>query len=83
MTERESSRIISLSDALSRLEPVEIFGRVSGVRGLLIEIAGPIEAMPIGGRLEIEMDGGARVPAEIIGIEDSHALAMPFGGVEG
>lgn len=83
MTERESSRIISLSDALSRLEPVEMFGRVSGVRGLLIEIAGPIEAMPIGGRLEIEMDGGARVPAEIIGIEDSHALAMPFGGVEG
>jgi len=83
VTERESSRITSLTDALSRLEPVELFGRVSGVKGLLIEIAGPIEAMPIGGRLEIEMDGGARVPAEIIGIEGDHALAMPFGGVEG
>ena len=81
--ERESGRITSLSDAVSRLDPIELYGRVSGIKGLLIEIAGPIDAMPIGGRLDIEINEATRVPAEVIGIQQGQALAMPFGSVEG
>ncbi len=83
MTERESGRITSLSDAVSRLDPIELYGRVSGIKGLLIEIAGPIDVMPIGGRLDIEINEATRVPAEVIGIQQGQALAMPFGSVEG
>jgi len=83
VTGRESSRITALANAVAQLDAVELFGRVSGVKGLLIEIAGPIEAMPIGGRLDIELDDQTMVPAEIIGIEGDRAFAMPFGGVEG
>ena len=83
MTGRAPSRIISLAEAVSRQDPVELFGRVSGIKGLLIEIAGPIDAMPIGGRLDIEISHDMRIPAEVIGIANDHALAMPFGGVDG
>lgn len=61
----------------------EVFGRVVGVRGLLIEIAGPLSLMKVGGRLAIETLGPEPVLCEIVGFENTHALAMPFSGLEG
>ncbi|MGL4494952.1 MAG: flagellum-specific ATP synthase FliI, partial [Beijerinckiaceae bacterium] len=65
-----------------------VYGRVSTVRGLLIEIAGPVHAMQVGGRLGIEVAGGSggqtrEVACEIIGFAGDKALAMPFGTLEG
>jgi flagellum-specific ATP synthase len=39
--------------------------------------------MPIGGRLDIEGPHGRVVPAEIIGLHDDAAIAMPFESTEG
>ncbi len=61
----------------------EVFGRVVGVRGLLIEIAGPLSLMKVGGRIAIETLGPEPVLCEIVGFEHTHALAMPFSGLEG
>jgi len=69
--------------ALGEVEDMDVFGRVVAVRGLLIEIAGPIAAMRLGGRVEIEIDKGALVPCEIIGFSGDRALAMPFGLLNG
>jgi flagellum-specific ATP synthase len=62
---------------------VEIFGRVVAVRGLLIEIAGPLSQMKVGGAVMIETGVGEPVICEIIGFENTHALVMPFAGLEG
>ncbi len=68
---------------LARLDAAEVYGRVVGIRGLLIEIAGPLTAMTLGGRLEIEVAPDRRIAAEIVGFEGNAALAMPFGTLEG
>ncbi|WP_029030501.1 flagellar protein export ATPase FliI [Salinarimonas rosea] len=77
------SRLGSALEALESVEPLSLYGRVVAVRGLLIEVAGPVSAMTLGGRLEIEIAAGARVPCEVIGFSGERALAMPFGALEG
>ena len=39
----------ALAEQIAEVGAVEIFGRVATVRGLLIEVAGPVHAMPVGG----------------------------------
>ncbi|MCA3563475.1 MAG: flagellar protein export ATPase FliI [Methylocystis sp.] len=68
---------------LADCAPLEVYGRVVAVRGLLIEIAGPLSLMKVGGRLAIETLGPEPVLCEIVGFGSTHALAMPFAGLEG
>ncbi|MGL5114258.1 MAG: flagellar protein export ATPase FliI [Beijerinckiaceae bacterium] len=72
----------ALAAALGEMSDREIYGRVIAVRGLLIEIAGPLTQMQVGGGLVIET-GGDPVVCEIVGFENRHALAMPFANLEG
>ena len=69
--------------AMGEIEPVRIYGRVAGVRGLLVEVAGPVGAMQVGGRLEIAVDRATTIPCEVIGFAGDKALAMPFGSLQG
>src|SRR5215213_137843 len=78
----QPSRIASARAALRDVEDLELYGRVSSVRGLLIEVAGPVAAMSLAGHLDIEIDRGM-VLAEVIGFAGDRALAMPFGSLEG
>ncbi|WP_068313554.1 flagellar protein export ATPase FliI [Polycladidibacter hongkongensis] len=64
--------------------PIEIYGRVEAVKGLLIEVAGPVHEMSVGSRLLIEIrEGIAGVQAEVVGFREGRALCMPFGRIEG
>ncbi|WP_346767069.1 flagellar protein export ATPase FliI [Enterovirga aerilata] len=78
-----SSRIEKAISALQGVEPFRVFGRVAGVRGLLVEIAGPVGAMQVGGRIDIQVDGGSEIACEVIGFSGDRALAMPFGSLQG
>ena len=60
-----------------------VYGRVSGVLGLMVEIAGLERVVSIGGRCDIEARGGARVPAECVGFRNEKALALPFANLDG
>jgi flagellum-specific ATP synthase len=80
--QKAMSRIAAATVALDAIEDLGVFGRVAAVRGLLIEIAGPVAAMHLGGRLDIEIDRGV-VPCEVIGFSGDRALAMPFGSLQG
>jgi flagellum-specific ATP synthase len=61
----------------------ETFGRVAAVRGLMLEVAGPVHAMSVGARLTVEGGAGRRVPVEVVGFENERALCLPFASVEG
>ncbi len=61
----------------------EIFGRVVAVRGLLVEVAGPLGAMAVGGRIDIEVGPGRAVPCEVVGFASDRALLMPFATLDG
>jgi flagellum-specific ATP synthase len=73
----------ALAEQIVDIDVVEIFGRVVGVRGLMVEIAGPIHAMSVGSRLTIETGQGPPIPCEVVGFSGKHALAMPFAALEG
>ena len=48
--------------------PTEIYGRVEAVKGLLIEVAGPVYAMSVGARLLIEIgENATSILAEVVG----------------
>jgi len=73
----------ALAEQIGEIDGVNIYGRVVGVRGLMVEIAGPIHAMSVGARIVIETGGNRFIPAEVIGFSGSNAVVMPFGGLEG
>jgi flagellum-specific ATP synthase len=49
----------------------------------MIEVAGPIHAMSVGARLNIETAPGRSIACEVVGFSGGHALAMPFAALEG
>src|SRR5664279_3679798 len=73
----------ALAEQISDIDGVNIYGRVVGVRGLMVEIAGPIHAMSVGARIVIDTGGNRLIPSEVIGFNGSNAVVMPFAGLEG
>src|SRR5262252_7193290 len=71
----------ALAEQISDLDGVEVYGRVVGVRGLMVEVAGPIHAMSVGARVVIET--GKPIPCEVVGFTGANALLMPFAALEG
>jgi flagellum-specific ATP synthase len=72
----------ALAEQIVDIDGVEIYGRVVGVRGLMVEIAGPIHAMSVGARLVVETSNHP-IPCEVVGFHEGHALAMPFAALDG
>jgi flagellum-specific ATP synthase len=73
----------ALAEQIADLDSVEIYGRVVGVRGLMVEVDGPIHAMSVGARLSIETGSERNIPCEVVGFSGGHALAMPFAALDG
>jgi flagellum-specific ATP synthase len=61
--ENPPSRLAAALSALEGVDPFGVYGRVAAVRGLLVEVAGPVSAMRLGGRLDIEIERAASCPA--------------------
>jgi flagellum-specific ATP synthase len=73
----------ALAEQIAELDEVEMYGRVVGVRGLMVEVAGPIHAMSVGSRVIIETGRDRHIPCEVVGFTGSNALLMPFAPLEG
>ncbi len=76
----ESSRLVADIEALPDFR---IFGRVTAVQGLLIEVAGVERHLSLGGRCAIVARGGRRVLCEVVGFRDDRALLLPFNTLDG
>ncbi len=72
----------ALAEQINELDGIEIYGRVVGVRGLMVEVAGPLHAMSVGARVVIETPI-KNIPCEVVGFTGAHALLMPFAPLEG
>jgi flagellum-specific ATP synthase len=69
--------------ALSVLPDYEVSGKVTRVRGLLVEMAGFGSDLSIGSRVRLRPTREEEVSCEVIGFEEDRALLMPFGTLEG
>ncbi len=90
----ERDNLKALLEQIEELDGVEIYGRVVGVRGLMVEVAGPLHAMSVGARVVIEtrrqadpLRGGRlfRRPraADAVCTARRRAARLPRGGVVG
>lgn len=73
----------SILKDIEDLTPLTAFGRVSGVQGLRLEVAGIAERLHVGSRLRVEGRVGAPVSCEVVGIEGKKAICLPFGPLDG
>lgn len=83
MPVHEHDRLHALRADLADIDDLTVYGRVASVRGLMIEVAGPLSTMHVGGLLDIEVTPGRTVPCEVVGFSGDRALVMPFGVIEG
>jgi flagellum-specific ATP synthase len=72
----------ALAEQINELDGIEIYGRVVGVRGLMVEVSGPLHAMSVGARVVIET-ASKNIPCEVVGFSGLNALLMPFAPLEG
>lgn len=69
--------------AFNRIVTLRLAGAVSGVAGPLIRVGGLGGLAAVGDLLEVETAPGQVVPAEIVGLDEMTASALPFGPVAG
>jgi flagellum-specific ATP synthase len=72
--------------ALAAITPIpdhEVYGRVTKVLGLLVEIAGFGQNLTVGSIVHLRPKPNKDVPCEVVGFKDERALIMPFGTLEG
>ena len=68
---------------VDQIQETRLYGRVAGVLGLLVEVAGLDRALSIGSRCNLVARGERRVPCEVIGFRRGRALLLPFGKLDG
>ena len=72
-----------LLEDIEKIPDYRLFGRVTGVLGMLVEVAGLDQVLSIGARCHLLARGGRRVICEVIGFRQNRALLLPFGTLEG
>ncbi|HRE60849.1 MAG TPA: flagellar protein export ATPase FliI [Micropepsaceae bacterium] len=75
--------MLALRQAIENIPETTIFGRVAGVQGLMVEVAGALSSLSIGSRVNIAARDGHDVPCEVAGFRAGRALCLPFKTLDG
>jgi flagellum-specific ATP synthase len=78
-----SALLSSFIEEVGQLPDHRLYGRVSGVLGMTVEVAGLDRQLSIGARCRIEARGGRKVTCEVVGFREGRALLLPFGPLDG
>jgi flagellum-specific ATP synthase len=70
-------------DELGRLPDHSVYGRVTAIVGLMIEVKGVEGELSIGDRCRLIGRGDRKVMCEVVGFRNERALLMPFGTLDG
>ena len=83
MAESTTALLDALTSELNSLPDRYAYGRVTGVKGMMVETGGLRDSISVGGRCDLLSRDGRRLPCEAVGFRDGRALLMPFGSLEG
>lgn len=75
--------IDDLITEIGTVPTLNLYGRVTAVLGLMVEVGGVERRLSIGGRCTIYAHDGRSVPCEVVGFRSGRALLMPFGSLDG
>ena len=70
--------IENLGESIGELADYQLFGRVTKILGMLVEVGGVERELAIGDRCNLMPRAAEPVPCEVVGFRDGHALVMPF-----
>lgn len=73
----------SIINSINRMDNAVCCGKVCGVQGLFVEIAGGVGGMSIGDGCRVINNRGEGVDCEIVSFKDGKVLAMPYGNMDG
>ncbi len=73
----------SINRQINEIPTSRLFGRVSSIQGLMVEVDGIDNVVSIGGRVYLENNKGIEIPCEVVGFRNGKAQLMSFGKVEG
>jgi flagellum-specific ATP synthase len=73
----------SLLNDIERITGIQVYGRVAGVQGMLIEAGGVQRQISVGDRCHVIARDGRRIPCEAVGFRQGRALLMPFVAIDG
>ena len=68
---------------IEKLSPMAVYGSVTKILGLMVEVAGIADRLSIGSTLYLCPSDGREILCEAVGFRDNVALVMPFGTLEG
>ena len=70
-------------DEIDRLPEKFVYGRVTGIVGLMVEVEGVVGELSIGERCNLFGRNKRCVMCEVVGFKNERALLMPFGTLDG
>ena len=73
----------ALINEIGNIAESTVYGRVSAILGMLVEVDGVPQSLSVGDRCAIGGRNGRTVLCEVIGFRGGTALAMPFHSLEG
>ncbi len=77
------SPVENLIAEIDSVSDSQIFGRVTSVLGMLVEVGGISSRLSVGDRCQVIARDARQIPCEVIGFRDGRALLMPFQALEG
>lgn len=82
-TIQPAAALDALLNEIADVTSVRVYGRVTAVLGMLIEVGGASRAFSVGDRCIVIARDGREILSEVIGFRNGHALLMPFQHLEG
>ncbi len=73
----------NIINEVERLPDFQVYGQVSGVIGLMVEVEGVEGSFSIGDHCHIVARANRLIACEVVGFRSDRALLMPFGPLEG
>ncbi len=77
------SALEALIEEVNDLPEIRIYGRVTAVLGMLVEVGGAAGWLSVGDRCNVVARDDRLIMCEVTGFRDGRALLMPFQSIEG
>jgi flagellum-specific ATP synthase len=78
-----ADRVDACKARLRRVQIAHIYGTVTNLLGLVVEVEGLTGLAAVGDRLELQTRDHRRILAEVIGFRDAAVQAMAYGALDG
>ena len=75
--------VSALLDSLRAVPEWTVFGRVTAIQGLMVEVSFGLPSLAVGARVVIDGMQGEHVPCEVVGFRNGRALCLPFKALDG